>query len=178
MATSDTPARGRYFFALLPSRREARALHDAHATACAALDGRPVPPARLHVTLCFIGAADASRLERAASRVTATGFDLVFDQRRYRRRARMLWAAPSTVPDHLSQLVSRLRRELKVEAVAFDDKRFLAHVTVLRKARRGSRPGEVDAVRWRCREFVLMASQTFADGPRYHVCRRWPLARP
>ena len=178
MATSEVPARGRYFFALLPSRREARALHDAHAPACAALDGRAVSAAGLHVTLCFIGGADPSRLERAASRVAATGFDLVLDERRYRRRARMLWAAPSTVPDALVQLVSRLRGELKVEAVAFDDKPFVAHVTVLRKGRRAYRPGAVDAVRWRCREFVLMSSQTFAEGPRYNVCRRWSLARP
>ena len=95
----------------------------------------------------------------------------------YRRRQRMLWAEARRIPRALEHLVNDLRAELKAADVSFDAKPFLAHMTLVRHARRAWRDTTFSPVSMTFDAFELMASHTDLAGARYASRGRWDLAR-
>src|SRR5262249_19643523 len=108
--------------------------------------GRAPHPQDLHLTLAFLGAVPPERVEaaeRAANEVVPRAATLVLDRPGYWKHNRIAWAGASTAPAELDALVLELRDALTRSAVAFDAKRFVSHVTLLRDARE---PGAMPAL--------------------------------
>jgi 2'-5' RNA ligase len=169
----------RVFFALWPDSALQTALHNLGSDLNAGCGGRGVRPETIHLTLAFIGALPADRLEAlyaAAVRVNTPAFDWQVDQLGYWRRNQLLWAGTSQPPEALSRLVSHLHAALNDAGLAFDDsKPFAPHITLLRKAHCKELVQPPQALYWQVREFVLVQSETTDKGASYRVIRRWPL---
>lgn len=171
----------RLFFALWPPAEVAQTLHAAACQAHAACGGRLIRRETLHITLAFLGDVAAARLgavEAAAAGVSASAFVLAIDRLAYWRHNRIVWAGCSAPPVALEQLADGLARRLREAAFPLEDRRFAAHATLLRNAANAALPALDAAISWPVADFVLVASNAGADGSRYEVLRRWPLAAP
>ena len=98
----------------------------------------------MHITLAFLGATPADRLDDvvAAAAAAASGarsFSFTLD-----RLGRFppdgpphtIWAGPSAGAEPLARLARSVRAELRARDIAFDDKPFQPHVTIARVAER------------------------------------------
>jgi len=168
----------RLFFALWPDDAVRAALRDAQA-AMPRRGGRPVQVEDIHITLAFLGQADAERracMEAAAGGVRGVAFELLVDRQGYRPRPRVAWCAPAEIPEPLRDLVWQLNGALAPCGYEPDRRPYRPHVTLFRDSRAVPEGELAHPVRWPCREFVLVASANASAGPRYEVLARWPLA--
>lgn len=170
----------RVFFALWPDSMLQTALHKLGSDLNAGCGGRAQRLETIHLTLAFIGALPADRLEAlyaAAARVSVPAFGWQIDQLGYWRRNQLLWAGTSQPPEAFTTLVGQLHAALNDAGLAFDaSKPFVPHITLLRKARCEHLVQPPQALYWQVREFVLVQSETAAESAGYRVMRRWPLA--
>jgi len=168
----------RLFFALWPDeavRAELRAAQEAMPRR----GGRPVHVEDVHITLAFLGQVDPERracMEAAAGGVEGVRFELLIDRQGYWSRPRVAWCAPSDVPDALGELVRGLSRVLVPCGYQPERRSYRPHVTLFRDSRAVPEGPLACPVHWPCREFVLAASASVADGPRYQILARWPLS--
>jgi 2'-5' RNA ligase len=164
-AAASTPAR-KLFFALWPGEAERAAL----AALQSQVTGRLTPPAKLHVTLAFLGhlpAASVPVLLDIRAALAVPPLSLVFDCYGYFARPRIAWAGMTHVPPELVALHEDLVRRLADAGFsAATHGSFKPHVTLAREAKQAP-PGAPDVpVVWTVREVVLVESM--ADG-RYQV---------
>ena len=133
----------------------------------------------LHNTLVFIGDVEQSRLEAlqlAALEVSAACFELCFDEARYWGHNRIVYAAPSEVPQQLAQLASALEQCLTQHRFKFDQRDYKPHVTLLRNAHWTDAPlPEMLPVRWQIQNFALVQSMRQEGLASYRVLARFPL---
>lgn len=170
--------RARVFFALWPSHETREALARLAHEVQADSGGRAVSRPNIHLTLFFVG--DVAReqiavLEAAAQAVQAGPFALTIDRIGYFRHNRIVWAGAAHCPPELIALEARLRAALEPLGLRGEDRPYVPHITLVRKAER--RP-VVDAVQphaWHVRDLVLMESVAIAGGVRYEPLRQWPL---
>ena len=148
----------RLFFALWPPPETAQAL----ARWALALKGRPTAAEKIHLTLAFLGEADAAAAEAAGRAASAPAFDLPIETAGYWRHNRIVWAGPTETP----LLLQNLSNSLKTES-----RPFAAHVTLLRQAPPPGPLPPLPAVRWPVREFALVKS----DYAAYETLVRFPL---
>ena len=172
-----TTARQRLFFALWPDDDTRNALARL-ARSRVTGGGRRVPAQNLHVTVVFLGSADAERracAERAAAGLSARSFTLEFTHTGYWRRPRVLWSAPEETPDVLAGLASKLTDALARCGHEPESRPFRAHITLARKV--VGAPGDAahSPIRWRVDAFHLVASETHPRGARYTRLCSWPL---
>ncbi len=167
----------RLFFALWPdarTRQALRSVQDGLGAGC----GRLTHPADLHVTLVFLGNVESGRMpciETVADGIHAGPFELHFDRLDYWRRPRILWCGPSGRPPALDALVHNLQAGLQACHIEPDQRPYAPHVTLARKARPVDVRDPGVGLHWQVRDFVLVASRSGAEPPRYEVLRRWPL---
>jgi 2'-5' RNA ligase len=161
----------RLFFALWPPGETAAALHEWSR----ALRGKATVAANIHLTLAFLGEADAAKATSAAKRVRGQRHALPIEVARYVKRNEMVWVAPRETPPALEALVKALQLELYRDEFFLERRPFAAHVTLLRKAREPKVLPPLPAVRWPVDEFLLMRSRTSAKGPVYEPVERFPL---
>ena len=175
---SSGPERGggaRLFFALWPDEVVRAALAAWTRELRTLCGGRAPHPQDLHLTLAFLGSVEADRIgaiERAAEEVAPRAATLILDQPGYWKHNRIVWAGASAPPPALESLVQELRGALVRSGVAFDAKRFVSHVTLLRDARPPPSLPAVEPVRWEVEGFVLAGSSP-RPGGRYEVLRAW-----
>ena len=172
---NSEPERRRVFFALWPDEGTREALVSASRPAVQRSAGRATPRANLHVTLAFLGAVSEAELARVRqiSPPPVERFVLSIDTLGFRKRARLLWAAPDAVPPALLELESSLWSELAELEIPRERRPYLPHVTLARRARHVS--DTLTPVHWPVPEFVLVAS---TPGPRssvYRILETWPL---
>jgi 2'-5' RNA ligase len=158
----------RLFFALWPPRDTAEAL----ARWAKHLDGKAIPPEKIHLTLAFLGGVEATKAMAAAKGVQAAPFELPVDSAKYVRGNDMVWVGPRAMPDGLKTLVERLHFALFRAEFILERRPFAAHVTLLRKAKRPEGIEPLPRVRWPVREFALVNS----DFSRYETLARFPLS--
>lgn len=175
----------RLFFALWPSPARRQALAAAIARAVSQVDGRPVPPANLHVTLAFLGTAPADRLPElvlAGGQCGYRAFELDFDRLEYWPKPKVFVGMASTPPAAGVALVDRLWRRLEPLGFPREQRPWRPHITLVRKIRRpppdGLRPDALaanlvrDPAPW---GLALVESVTHPDGARYRPLAEWPL---
>ena len=101
----------RLFYALWPGDAYRAALAAAVAAALDQVEGRPVPPGNLHVTLAFLGMTPAKALARLIE-VGGEGpwpaVELAFDRLDYWAKPKVVVAMPTSVPSAGQLIVERL----------------------------------------------------------------------
>jgi RNA 2',3'-cyclic 3'-phosphodiesterase len=165
----------RLFFAIWPPAAAAQALFQWTESVSRATGGRRTPEGNIHLTLAFLGKADAESAIRAAKRVRGKAHQLPIEEARYVRANRMVWVAPRETPPALSALHESLAMELYREEFILERRPFAAHVTLIRDAHRAELPA-LPAVQWPVNEFVLMRSSLSPAGASYAPVERFRLA--
>lgn len=164
----------RIFFALWPPPETARALARWALETQRQTGGNATHESKIHLTLAFLGEADAQRAITAAKRVRAKAHALPIEEARYWRDNRIVWAGPRETPPPLLDLFKQLEFQLYKEDFMLERRPFAAHVTLIRKARAAPLP-PLPAVDWPVGEFVLVRSSLSAAGSSYDVLERFPL---
>lgn len=171
----DDEDRRRLFFALWPPTAVREAL--ARLAVAHVPDGRRLPAENLHLTLAFIGEADATARERllaVAAAVHGEAATLHLERLGCWPRQGISWAAPERVPEALQHLHRDLNRRLKRAGFRAERRPFRPHVTLARR----SRPHafhHFPVLAWRVDAFALVASTLGAEGARYRIIAQWPL---
>lgn len=167
----------RVFFALWPDdalRREILA----RAPGRAEHGGRPVPAANLHLTLVFVGRADAARircLDTAARRVVFSPFSFQLLGLGSFPGPGILWLGEAEPEAPLAALAGQLSEILAKDCNHRPETRpYRPHVTLARRVRRPPPPTPVAPLTWRVRRFCLVESLDTHDGPRYRPLAGYP----
>jgi len=155
----------RLFFASWPPDATAEALARWARAAQRECGGRATRRETIHLTLAFLGEADAGQAKAAAGALCLPGCTFSIEQARYWAHNRIVWVGPRETPPELAALSQALG----------ETRRYAAHVTLLRNARPAALP-PIPAVEWPVREFVLVSSTLSAEGPSYEVLGRYALA--
>lgn len=140
--------------------------------------GRAVARSNIHLTLFFVGDVareHIARLAAAARFVCAAPFALTIDRVGYFRHNRIVWAGAARCPPQLVALEASLRGALEPLGVQAEDRPYVPHITLVRKAQRKPAQCTPEACVWRVEDFVLMESVAIAGGVRYEPLARWPL---
>lgn len=180
MASEGAPTHSRLFFALWPDdtarRRLAALVEEFHGL----YGGRRVATSSLHITLAFLGETPNSQvpaLEALAREVDAAVFDLVLTVASAWGRG-VFWLAPRDVPPQLADLATQLQAKLRGAEVRFDDRPFVAHLTLMRNAKYPGGTLSIEPVELRMRDFVLVRTVFATNGARHEVIGRFPLRSP
>lgn len=174
-APDERPDRHRVFFALWPDDAIRAAISRATRDAVRLSGGRPIAKERLHVTIAFLGELTTAGLEvaRGVPPIPVGPFELTFDAIGVWPESKILWLAPSTMPDALGQLEERLWTALIERGFRGEERVYRPHVTLARRAR----PVEsaIEPIRFPVRDLALVES--FPDGRNVHyeVLERWAL---
>ncbi len=140
------------------------------------LDGRAVAPENLHLTLAFLGAQPAERLQalrQMADGIECEAFELTLDHLITLGQG-FVCLAPTAAPPALLQLAAQLAERLSALGIVLDSRPYLPHLTLMRQ-----NPTQAQAAAtfsWRVERFVLYQSQNTVDGVRYQELGSWPLA--
>jgi len=142
------------------------------------LHGRRIRDESLHLTLAFIGEADAENLSRLLAPpagVFTPAFLFTLDDWGCWARNGIGWAAPSHIPEALFDLAGNLQGWLRDAGFELERRPFTPHVTLVRDAQCIPLPESLAPIEWRVKEFVLMESQMLPGGACYDILRAWPL---
>lgn len=175
---NERPATQRLFLALLPDaalHQQLVKLRDE-----LAVNGAPVAPGNLHLTLVFLGTTDAGTrldIERACDNVRAAAFTLTLDQIGYWPKPRIVWLGSTATPPELNALVAELNAIAARSGFSVDTRPYAPHITLARKAR-ALKARAAGPLVWKARSFSLMESQSTPQGVRYVELRRWELIPP
>jgi RNA 2',3'-cyclic 3'-phosphodiesterase len=156
----------RLFFALWPSQETARAL----GRWAQALEGRHSPQEKIHMTLAYLGEADAQKAASAGRRVQAAPFRMTLEEASYWSHNKIVWVGPRQVPAEMTSLVRALQLELYKESFILERRPFAAHVTLLRKAPAQPLPA-LPALEWPVKELALVRT----SGGSYQTLERFAL---
>ena len=165
----------RVFFALWPDDATRSALVRATKRAVQICGGRPIAKERLHITVAFLGAVSAERLEsaRGAAPVAVGAFDLTLDLLGVWPQSRVLWIAGRDVPPELNALESELWSRLAERGFEREPRIYRPHLTLARRARPIEE--DVEPVIWRVTDLALVESLPDGRNVHYEVLERWPL---
>ncbi|HEX4926567.1 MAG TPA: RNA 2',3'-cyclic phosphodiesterase [Burkholderiales bacterium] len=166
----------RLFFACWPPRETAQALGRWAAEVRNESGGKLTSMENIHLTLAFLGEADADAASGAARRVKGSRHELPVDAARYVKRNQMLWVGPSEAPQALLALAADLRASLARGGFTLEERPFAAHVTLLRKAGRPAAIPPLPSVSWPVDEFLLVSSKSSSAGSTYAPLERFALA--
>lgn len=172
--------RERLFFGLWPDAGTAAALHAVARGQIAFTGGRITRADSIHLTLVFVGDVPITLVEALRTppaEIAGLAFELRVDHVGHWVRNGIAWAAPSTVPDAMTGLQSRLAAWVSAQGVTLDTRPFRPHVTLLRKAPRTLPVTPVEPIPWPVTEYVLVRSRLASDGSRYEIIGRFPLNR-
>jgi 2'-5' RNA ligase len=169
----------RLFFALWPSGALRAELSAAAAPAIARVDGDPVPPGNLHVTLVFLGNVPGTRL----SRVVEVGggepwprVEMAFGHIEHWVRPKVVVALPADRPPAGEAIVDRLWRRLEPLGYEREDRPWRPHLTLVRRVRQPPPDGlamtPTPAADWR---LALVESSSHPEGVRYKPLADWGL---
>lgn len=179
-AAAATPAALRLFFALWPSAALRHRLAQHQALWRWVPPARPLPAAKLHLTLLFMPAVaqpQVPALLQAAATVAQRGqaFELLLDRAAVWQHGGIAHLAPSSIPPALVALQAALAGEAARCGVVFDTRPYAPHVTLARRAERQTPPAAFAPLRWAARDVALV--QSALGTGRYTVLARWPLGR-
>ena len=165
----------RIFFALWPPLETAQALTNWAAGVQRETGGKLTAADKIHLTLAFLGEADAKKATEAAQAVRAPAHALPMEQARYWRHNQIVWAGPHETPAALQGLVERLHLELTRRELIPERQPFAAHVTLIRKARAPHSLPLLPALRWPVGEILLVQSRISREGASYTPLAHFPL---
>lgn len=170
----------RVFFALWPDDTTRDAIDRFTRGAVEQCGGTPIAPENFHMTLRFVGHADAgamARMRKAAERVRTEPLRFTLDQLGFWQEPAVFWLGCRKAPDPLLRLVVNLNTEMGSEGFLVETRPFRPHVTLARNAREAPQSELYEKVEWSSDKFVLVGSRTDETGPTYTVLDEWPLSK-
>jgi len=180
LRVAEKQKRKRLFLALWPDDITRKKLADVQKKLCK-IDrlkaAKPVAVANLHITTHFLGAVTDevhSQLEAFLSEVKAQSCTLVIDRWGYFPRAKVLWLGGDSSAA-LNDLVGQTQSCIQQCIEGYEQKRFVPHVTVFRKARHPIEVDDFHPIEWNIDRFALVESVTHPEGPEYRVLKEWML---
>lgn len=172
---SGNPEAGRYFLAVWPDDPVRARLGEWSDAIRVAPPATQIPAAKLHITLVFLGTLGTAELDAVRAVAADTpwpGASLTLDRIGYWKRSRIVWAGSSGGSEALSRLVEELRGRLRRLGFRIEDRAFVPHVTLYRKAARRPR-WQSREIEWRIEDYCLVESTLSSSGARYDVVERW-----
>ncbi|MBT8128648.1 MAG: RNA 2',3'-cyclic phosphodiesterase [Gammaproteobacteria bacterium] len=172
----------RLFLALWPddiSRKKLAAVQKRMAGNERLKTAKAVVAANLHITIHFLGlVADdvQAQLQSLLSEVEAESSMLIIDRWGYFPRAKVVWLGAQTAPAAVNELVAQTQACIQSCIEGYDQKRFVPHITVFRKARHPLEVDDFDPIEWHIDRFALVESVTHPQGPEYTVLKEWMLS--
>lgn len=175
----------RLFFAYWPSAETAREIVPWVRSAHALCGGRMMRTDTLHMTLAFLGQADADAAHHLAKVCTGWALpsgSMVLNEAGRFPRARVVWLGPSSSDSAALGWLYQANQQLwaHLDPLGWQGREsvFRPHVSLLRNAG----PAPLDAlqgpdVRWTAGRCVLVASEPTEAGSRYTVLAELPLVR-
>jgi 2'-5' RNA ligase len=163
----------RLFFAIWPGDA-AGALARLAGDLARVAEGTPVPEAKIHLTLAFLGEVGDARLaaaHEAARGLAFARFSFALDRVGSFRAARVAWAGCARVPQPLAALQGALAERLRAAGFALEERPFAPHATLARRARRPVPPAAIGRIAWRVDHFTLVRSATGTG--RYEVLEEY-----
>ncbi len=147
--------------------------------------GRWFDSGRYHLTLHAIGATTTAesawiaKAQAAAGHLRAAPFELRIDQAgSFPLKDHVpWWLGCASTPEPLKQLWRELRDGLKQQGVPLMGSRLTPHLTLIYSAQRDLPQRPVPPLDWPVRDFVLLQTQTTADGVSFYAeLGRWALS--
>ena len=164
----------RLFFALWPDAPAAEELARVAIGLALRTAGKPVPLAKIHLTLAFLGEVPLEQVARVASvGIVARAFTMRLDRVGAFRGARVAWAGCAEPPAALVELQSALARALRALDFALEERAFTPHMTLVRGIKAALPVERIKPVAWQARDFALMRSEQGSGG--YSALKRWAL---
>jgi RNA 2',3'-cyclic 3'-phosphodiesterase len=166
------------FFAIWP---DAAALKELSKLAGQLVDfcgGRKTRSPMIHLTLAFIGNVDSHRLEmlrQVANEVKQRSFDLIVDEIQYWQHNHIIHVGPNQCPAGLHALVSDLHNRLSDAGFQLEKRRYIPHITLVRKAMCTTLPDLMTSITWHVNEWALVQSKQTDQGIVYVSLDRWSL---
>lgn len=141
----------------------------------AAVEGRFVPRQNYHVTLAFLGDIDEAQARGAMDAIDEACAEAAAVPMRPDGLGKFGRASDATLwlglaPDaELAGLADRLREALRLRGIGFDDKPFLPHITLARRARlpKGALPELAFPLPCNAARVTLFKSTLSRDGAQY-----------
>jgi len=172
----------RAFFGIGLEGRDSSRITDWRDQTCTC-EGKPVPPANLHITLAFIGDIKRTALEQiadGAERYFAMnaigGGTLVLDTAGYWSKPGIFWIGPSQWPQTLNRLSQKLGHLSCAAGGKRNNRPFQPHVTLNRRCRNPpAAPLYEPNVSLSYANCTLFESHQGKKGVSYHALERWPL---
>lgn len=167
----------RLFFALWPDETTRAALGALARDVAAEARGRAVAADNLHLTLAFLGERPAAMLPDLctnASAIEVVPFSLPLDDIGCWRKTGIAWAGATANVPQLLWLRERVVEALATVRIVIDERRFMPHVTLARRAQSLVARRLVPPIDWRVESFSLVASMLDPRGVRYEVLQSWP----
>jgi 2'-5' RNA ligase len=161
----------RLFIAIAPPRALRQSLFGLAQRLHAEAGGKIVPASNLHLTLAFLGQTNLAR----APDILETFADwpvnlppLSLDRIGSFSSARVVWAGCSAMVPDWNAAITGLQQRLRKQHIAFDDKPWRAHVTLLRKTTLPDQALDRPLV-WHAGAPQLFVSESGERGPVYRV---------
>lgn len=156
------PSSHKLFFALWPDEDTRAAL----ARLQPQVPGRAIAPAKLHLTLAFLGLQPGSALAPLLAildGLTVPALRLRVDMLGYFQRPRIAWAGMTAAAPALSALQAGLMAQLEAAGFpAATHGEFKPHITLAREARSAPADIQFAPIPWHARQVALVES--FPDG--------------
>ena len=169
----------RVFFAIKPDDAALKQLSHLAKQLASSCGGQNTKQANIHLTLVFLGELAIDRLDalRAAAKcVTATTFNLSFDEIHHWKHNQIIYASMSKCAPELLALVDNLRTTLSTSGFHFDSRVYKPHITLVRKAKSVQvLPDLVSPVSWLVADWLLIQSKQTDHGLKYASLDRWVL---
>jgi len=169
----------RLFFALSPDDECRRYLEALQRQLPPLKKGRWVRPKNLHLTLAFLGNVTEpviARLAILAENLRGHPMEIHLARCGLWRRQQILWVGPLSCPPPLTQLVDQLQQLQVSIGLVPEDRVYMPHVTLARRAQLESPLPEITPFCWRSDRFSLMQSVAESDGVGYSVIGEWRLS--
>ena len=179
-ATAGARATLRLFFAVWPGAGTRAALADLVRSLHEQGGGRPVPEDKLHLTLMFHGQVRpqlVADLRDMASRISVPPDTLILDRIDYWRRNQLVCLGATRCPPVLSVLVDRLAQGSRSLSLRTEERPYVPHITLLRRASRRVEMRDFEPFVWPIAEFVLVQSMPGRDAAGYDVLGRWQMEK-
>lgn len=176
-----SPEPVRLFFALWPDASLQQAFYQSGLKLYQRCGGHRTRRENIHLTLAFLGPVEAGRMQSiiaVADQIKLPAFDLRFTRLGWWRQNQVAWAAMDDMPRPLLDLVKQLQLGLSAVGFRFDERKYLPHITLLRKANCPSGVIETQPIAWPAKSFVLVRSILRENGAHYTIVQRWPLQLP
>lgn len=139
--------------------------------------GRPVIPENFHVTLLFLGQVENEQLRclmQNISSITFEPFRISLDQLGYFEKTKIFWVGAKEPPAALETLFKRVRNCAIRCGFSRLTKRYIPHVTLLRKAEVPVTDPNFKTIEWQVRDFHLVESQMDREGAHYATIQSFP----